>query len=213
MGEEWTELVWTSISLIALSIVLVIAFNFMQLGKTLTNEVYQDQAVVEQRQEIRNFLPYDETVLSGSEAFSAALDISSKGYFAIIACENVNRLPGATKSKTFAVIYHPSCNLSDSTVNAQVRAQITTATNTFAVDSINQRIRNAPAYSYCVSNVAGTARDYQNIMDEVARTAAQSSTITFNDFSFKSHIIYDKLGTPMGIVMIRLRNGVEVIRV
>lgn len=212
MGEEWTELVWTSISLIALSIVLVIAFNFMQLGKTLTNEIYQDQAVVEQRQEIRNFLPYDETVLSGSEAFSAALDISSKGYFALVACENAVALPGAMTMKTFAVIYHPSCNLSDETANEQVRAQITADTNTFAVDSINPRIRNAPKFAYCISNVAGTARDYQNIMDEIARISTRNSAITFNDLSFKSHIIYDKLGTPMGIVMIRLKNGSEVIQ-
>lgn len=194
MGEEWTELVWTSISLIALSIVLVIAFNFMQLGKTLTNEVYQDQAVVEQRQEIRNFLPYDETVLSGSEAFSAALDISSKGYFALI------ELSKQHAWQTCAVIQNQACQLESSSKWIGLREHLAINNQPFDVQQFKITMATASGRDYCYNNTAGTARDFQELFDNITHLAV-GRNMTFNELYFMSYVVYDMSGKPVGLYL------------
>ena len=209
MGEEWTELVWTSIGLIALAMVLVVAFNFMQLGKSLTNQVYQEQAVISERQEIRNFLPYDGSVLTGSEAFAAALDISGDGYFALILG---NGSYNTGDSRSYLLVHNNSFDPSNTTFNNNLRAQITAAYNPgFDVGICTKHIRLATANGYVLADTYGTAAEFQEVFDKVSVAATGNNKMTFADLSFKADVIYDTVGKPLGIYLRRMQNGSVVI--
>lgn len=63
MSEDWTHLVWISLSLLIGVVLVTILLNFSYIGRQITSALYTERAMVEEIQDYRETSPYDgETV-------------------------------------------------------------------------------------------------------------------------------------------------------
>lgn len=195
MSEEWTNLVWTSVSLIIGAVVLSLAFTFTNLGHSLTNQMYEDQAQVNKLQEIRLMTPYDETTLSGSEVLAAVQELSGKGIPTLTLVQNYDAT--STTARAF-VMYSESSEIEDvwATLRLAKNSAVSTKWIQTAAGAQNTTGSNSKLISR-VSNRQFTTTGLITLADGLI------SGSTFSECSFKSHII-EKDGVLLGVVFQRL---------
>ena len=191
--SEWTELTWTGISLIIVSVILVMAFSFLSLGKNLEIQMYEDQATTHKLQEIRLTAPYDDTTLSGSEVLAAMLELSGKGVPTVCIVKS-STIP-TTDAAAF-LMYNESTTAGKS---ASVFMKDTTSkAYTYLSKSFNpDGTDNAVGFVQRISNKSYTTPAF------VANADSFFSTTTFADWSFKSHVVENN-GTLLGVYFERV---------
>ena len=192
MAEEWSNLVWAAIALIIFSVVLVIAFNFTQLGKSLTTEVYQEQADVAKTQEVRKFLSYDNVPLSGSEAFSAALQFSGDNYLVIVECRS------AANGRIFMYSANNTLDQAISGLNL-IASQDSSGSLTISstINTVKNYLNSGTMPNY--ASDAATVSKFLELFNDVAKTV--SGAPTFTELNFKSYVMVDNAGYPMGLYL------------
>ena len=194
MAEEWTDLVWVAISLIAFATVLTLAFNFMQLGKDLTNTLYQEQADAAKVKEVQTFLPYDNVELSGSEAFAAAVKLSNDGYPVIIMLHNTE-----TSGRVRSVLMYDSMYDPDT-----ILTNVDTVTvNKNSIADFNATLTCLKSHDNHVEWISTMDYTTPALLDEFDRLAKlnNSSKPTFSEYTFTSQILEDAAGRPMGLAL------------
>ena len=198
MAEEWTDLVWVCISLIAFAIVLTIAFNFMQLGKGLTNTLYQEHADTERVKEVQTFLPYDNIALSGSEAFAACVKMANNGYPVVVVC-----------SPNKAVFMY------DAQVGYTTAARnLGNVANMNELPSFSSWYTAIAKYSHDVfisSNIEYTTPALLEQFDNIAKGVTGVSDKTFSEWTFRSMLLEDVQDRPMGLIIYRTTESGTVV--
>lgn len=203
MAEEWTELVWVTISVIAFSVVLTIAFNFVQIGKGVTNTLYQEQADNERIKDIQMFLPYDNVELSGSEAFSAAVKMSNNGYLTMIVCDNAT---GSSSKK--AIFMHSSqITKTQAATNLNNVGDPATLLN---YDTWRNYVQSDSSYVFSTTNTTYTTPALLTEFDNIAKLVTGDNTKTFSELSFRSKLMTDTMDKPFGVVLYRVNSGMVV---
>lgn len=207
MSEEWTELVWTSVSLIIAAVVISLGFTFANLGTSLSNQLYEDQAQVNKLQEIRLMVPYDETELSGSEVLAAVQELSGKGIPTLVI---VNNYSASTATPRAFMMYSDTSDIKDvwATLRKASNSQISSNWIETAAGPQNQDGNNIKLISR-VSNKQYTTAALVSLADSMC-----SNPNTFSECVFKSHTIEEN-GTLLGVVFNRIKlndnSHVEVI--
>lgn len=207
MSEEWTELVWTSVSLIIAAIVISLGFTFANLGTSLTNQLYEDRAQVNKLQEIRLMIPYEETELTGSEVLAAVQELSSKG---IPTLTIVNAYSATTSTPHAFMMYAEGSDLTNvwAVLRKASNTKISSTWIETAAGAQNKDGSNIKLISR-VNNRQYTTSALVTLADSMC-----SGSNTFSDCVFKSHTIEEN-GTLLGVVFQRIDytsgKGTEVI--
>ena len=186
---EWSEMTWTAIGLIAAAAVLSLIFAFMGLGGDLVRIVHQDNADAQAMQEIRTFLPYDNTKVSGAEVLTAMIEMSDKDVPVIVCMSN---LPTDKR----CIIIHKS-SISEDTVKANMLSLF--AETGSAVGTAKDLVTSSnPVY---ITNRTYTTSGLINFLDE--KVKAGDSTIdsdTFTSQTYVSTVVETKGGFPSAIL-------------
>lgn len=196
MGEEWTDLVWTSVSLIIAAFIISLGFTFANLGTSLSAQLYEDQAQVNKLQEIRLMTPYDEKELSGSEVLAAMQELSGKG---IPTLTIVNKYLSTATTARAMMMYADSSDLTNvwSTLRKASNAAVSSKWIETAAGPQNKNGNNIKLIAR-VSNKQYTTSALVTLADSMC-----SGTNTFSDCVFKSHIIEEN-GVLLGVVFNRI---------
>lgn len=196
MGEEWTDLVWTSVSLIVAAFVISLGFTFANLGTSLSAQMYEDQAQVNKLQEIRLMAPYDEKELSGSEVLAAVQELSSKG---VPTLTIVNKYDATAANARAFMMYSDTSELTNvwATLRKASNAAISNSWINTAAGAQNTDGSNKKLIAR-VSNKQYTTSALVTLADSMC-----SGSTTFSECNFKSHIIEEN-GSLLGVVFQRI---------
>lgn len=195
MAEEWSELIWIGLALMLFASVLAIAFNFMQLGKGLTNELYQDQADAAAIKEMQLFLPYENAELTGSEALAASLTMANNGYPAFIYFNQTKKgssyrtvmvYEAGKDAQTIATSLYNTCT-NKSSVSTNFSQQLSC-------------IKNNDGDCTAISNTEYTTVALLEYLDSLAKVY-NTATKSFSEWKFKSYVLYDAQDKPLGLLL------------
>lgn len=179
---EWSELTWTGLGLIAAAVVLSLMFIFTGIGKDMNAIVYQDQADAAALQEIRAFLPYDNTTVSGAEAMSAMLELSDKDVPTILCVsDSVTLAMYKSKYESSEALAHMSKVISD-----------TTSLPNTTKSTLSSKLPTA------------TLRTNRSFTPSTMVNWLNSKCTNFSSQSFKSSLVYSSGGFVEAVVFRRI---------
>lgn len=195
MAEEWSELVWTGVSLIIAALVISLAFTFTGLGKDLTAQLYDEQATVTTLQEIRMSAPYDETVLTGSEVLAATQELAGHG----IPTLTILNYFSATGVDDAVLVYNESSEISNVWRVMRLASNTNVASNWIATaaDASNKTKESSKLIAR-VGHKQYTAPALVDFLDSLC-----TGGNVFADCMFKSHLI-EQNGHLVGVYFQRL---------
>ena len=192
MAEEWSELVWTGVSLIVAAVVISLAFTFTGLGKELTAQLYDEQATVTTLQEIRKTAPYDETVLTGSEVLAATQELAGDG----IPTLTIINYYSSTGVDDAILVYHESSDLNN-VWEIFKKASVEAIGTNWVGTAANQTNMQSTLIAR-VGHKQYTAPALVSFADSLC-----SGNNVFADCTFKAHLI-EQHGRVLGVYFQRL---------